>query len=63
MSTLHERIESAKAQIRGHKKHIPYIFPQWQRLQNAKSNLEKAKLEYQQAKAAWKALGAPNDRP
>lgn len=53
-----DRIAEAKTQIRAHKKHIPHMFPQWQRLQNAKSDLEKARTEYKQAKAAWDKLGA-----
>lgn len=56
-----EQFEKARSQIRVYKKHIPHMFPQWQRLQNAKSDLEKAKVEYQQAKAAWKALGATHE--
>lgn len=58
--SLLDRIEEARQQIRVYKKHIPHMFPEWQRLQNAKSDLEKAKAEYQRAKAAWKALGESN---
>lgn len=61
LSDIEEIREKARASIRAYKKYIPHMFPQWQRLQNAKTNLEKAKVEYQQAKAAWKALGAPHE--
>lgn len=53
-----DQFAKARAQIKTYKKHIPHMFPQWQRLQNAKSDLEKAKLEYKRAKAAWDKLGA-----
>jgi chromosome segregation ATPase len=55
-SGLVRQIESAKKQIRQLKKVTPHIFPEWQRLQNAKAELAEAQQRLEAAQAAWEAL-------
>jgi hypothetical protein len=55
---LAEEMESARASVRRMKKHTPYIFNEWQRLQNAKKKLREARVELAAAITAWKNLGA-----
>lgn len=58
MSTFDERAAKARKHIRAMKKVAPYIYPQHGRMLAAKEKLEKAKKEYAEALALWKALGA-----
>ena len=55
--SIHEQIAQARKEVQGLKKTSPHIFPQWQALQDAKRELEQAKIKYQRAKSAWKSVG------
>lgn len=66
--SLRDQIEAAGKSVRRLKRTNPYIFPQWDRLQRAKRNLEAARQELKAArqelkaaKAAWNALGAKRE--
>jgi len=48
------RIEEAKRDIRKLKKSTPYIFNEWQRLENAKRKFAEAERELKAARKAWK---------
>lgn len=54
---IHQQIANAKQSIKQLKKTSPYIFPEWQRLENAKSTLAKAEKELATARVAWFMLG------
>ena len=58
---LRDQIEAAGKRLRRLKKSNPYIFPQWDRLQRAKRNLEAARRELEAAKTEWNALGAKGE--
>jgi len=48
------QIEAAKRDIRKLKKSTPYIFNEWQRLENAKRKFAEAECELKAARKAWK---------
>ena len=49
-----EQIDQAKREIRALKKTTPYIFNEWQRLQNAERKFADAERELKAARKAWK---------
>ena len=64
MTNYQKRMSNAIANARSHMRELkrvsPYIFPEWQALQNAKDNLKRAKAELERAEAAWEALASDN---
>jgi hypothetical protein len=60
MAITYEKIkkqaELARASIRKLTSTHPGLFPEYQRLRNAETDLRKAELAYAEAKAAWDAL-------
>ena len=54
--SLRDQIEDAKRHIKKLKRVSPYIFHQWQRLEQAKAQLKAARTEYEAAKKAWREL-------
>jgi len=61
MNAYHERlgqsIRSAQLHIRALKRTTPHIFPEWQRLQTAKAEVQRANEQLAHAKKAWQLLG------
>lgn len=56
MSMFQEQIDKARQGVKALKRATPWIFPEWQRLAQAKSALEKARIELEAAKKAWREL-------
>lgn len=50
--------KSARAEVRRHKRSVPHLFPEWQRLQAAEAAHRQAIDELRAARKAWKRLGA-----
>lgn len=57
MSDFREQQRNAAANIRSLKETCPYIFVEWQKLEQAKQNLRDAQRAVKAAKASWDALG------
>lgn len=55
---LRRQIQQASESVRKLKRHSPYIFPEWQELQQAKDALQKAQKQYAAASKRWKDLGS-----
>ena len=49
------QIEQCKADVREMAKTCPHLFPEWQALQNAELDLERAKARVADAKKTWDA--------
>ena len=54
MAAFIGQIEEAKRDIQKLKKSTPYIFNEWQRLENAKRKFAEADRELKAARKAWK---------
>lgn len=52
--------KAANANIRELKITQPFIFPQWQRVQNATESLRDAQYELERALKEWNDLGSDN---
>lgn len=53
MAAFMTAIKEARADAQKLAKSVPHIFPEWQRLQHARRELEKAAAEHAEALAAW----------
>jgi hypothetical protein len=51
---------AANAMIRHTKVTHPFVFPEWQRIQNAVDKIREANKELELAQAAWDRLGQDN---
>lgn len=58
---LRRQIQQAEEGVRKLKRHSPYIFPEWQELQQAKADMQKAEVRYAAAKKQWKDLGSNSE--
>lgn len=61
MSSLLSQIKKARKRVRYLKRVTPEIFPEWHRLQNAKSAVIAAQEQLSAAKRTWKNLGNEHD--
>jgi hypothetical protein len=57
MNNINKQIKLAKKSIRRSKSATPYLFPEWQYLQQCKQRKIRAKEDYAAAKLAWDNLG------
>lgn len=57
-SDLHAQIARSKEEVKKLKHSSPYIFPEWQRLQNARKAADEAQKELVAARIAWFMLGS-----
>jgi hypothetical protein len=57
MSNLKDQIKDSKRSIRYNKICHPYIYPEYNKMMDAKLELADAKLRYEEAKRIWKNLG------
>lgn len=56
MNSIVKVIDTSKQNVKLMKKHTPYLFNEWLRLERAKENLEYAKAELAAAQKAWDQL-------
>jgi hypothetical protein len=52
--SLKDQIADARKQVRKLMKVAPYLFPEWQRLQNARRRVDEAAQELIVARSEWK---------
>lgn len=56
MKNIYEQISEANRSFQRLKRHSPYLFNEWQALQIAKSEFQKAKAVLAEARKIWKNL-------
>ena len=54
VSDLSKQIQIATKRTRALRKTAPYLFPEWQRVQQLKRELQTIKAKYKKAKREWK---------